>query len=116
MGNGRFLFNKFLNLLKRNTGRENLTKKRKSGGRSKGSKGKGGLVQCSACGRMVPSDKAKKQTKYVTLIDPTLARELRREGTFIPRQRVTKNYCVSCAVHRGSVKIRSKNDRKTKNY
>jgi len=93
-----------------------LTKKRKSGGRSKGSKGKGGLVQCSACGRMVPSDKAKKQTKYVTLIDPTLARELRKEGTFIPRQRVTKSYCVSCAIHKGSVKIRSKADRKTKNY
>lgn len=91
-----------------------MTKKRKSGGRSKGSKGKGGLVQCSACGRMVPSDKAKKQTKYVTLIDPTLARELRKEGTFIPRQRVTKIYCVSCAVHRGSVKIRSKADRKSK--
>jgi len=91
-----------------------MTKKRKSGGRSKGSKGKGGLVQCSACGRMVPSDKAKKQTKYVTLIDPTLARELRREGTFIPRQRVTKIYCVSCAVHRGNVKIRSKADRKSK--
>ena len=90
-----------------------MTKKRKSGGRSKGSKGKGGMVQCDSCGRLVPSDKVKKETKYVTLIDPMLARELRREGTFIPRERTTKNYCVSCAVHRGRVKIRSKKDRKT---
>ncbi len=90
-----------------------MTKKRKSGGRSKGSKGKGGSVQCSSCGRQVPSDKVKKETKYVTLIDPMLARELRREGTFIPRERTTKYYCVSCAVHRGRVKIRSKKDRKT---
>ncbi len=90
-----------------------MTKKRKSGGRSKGSKGKGGSVQCSSCGRQVPVDKVKKVTKYVTLIDPMLARELRREGTFIPRERVTKNYCISCAVHRGQVKIRSKKDRKT---
>ena len=89
-----------------------MTKKRKSGGRSKGAKGKGGLVQCSACSRQVPEDKAKKQTKYVTLVDPMLARELRKEGTFIPRQKVTNYYCVSCAVHRGSVKIRSKDDRK----
>ncbi|MHA1220687.1 MAG: 30S ribosomal protein S26e [Candidatus Heimdallarchaeota archaeon] len=98
----------------KSNGREEMAKKRKSGGRSKGSKGKGGMVQCSACGRLVPVDKVKKETKYVTLVDPTLARELRREGTFIPRQRTTKNYCVSCAVHRGSVKIRSKADRKTR--
>jgi len=89
-----------------------LTKKRKSGGRSKGSKGKGGLVQCSSCGRLVPVDKVKKETKYVTLIDPALARDLRREGTFIPRERTTRNYCISCAVHRGRVNIRSKEDRK----
>ncbi len=93
-------------------GREIMTKKRKSGGRSKGSKGKGGLTQCSSCGRLVPSDKVKKETKYVTLIDPTLARELRKEGTQIPRERRVKYYCVSCAVHRGSVKIRSKETRK----
>ncbi|HUT81462.1 MAG TPA: 30S ribosomal protein S26e [Candidatus Bathyarchaeia archaeon] len=89
-----------------------MTKKRKSGGRSKGSKGKGGLVQCSSCGRLVPVDKVKKETKYVTLIDPALARDLRREGTFIPRERTTRNYCISCAVHRGRVNIRSKEDRK----
>ncbi len=89
-----------------------MTKKRKSGGRSKGSKGKGGLVQCSSCGRLVPVDKVKKETKYVTLIDPALARDLRKEGTFIPRERTTKNYCISCAVHRGRVNIRSKEDRK----
>jgi small subunit ribosomal protein S26e len=89
-----------------------MAKKRKSGGRTKGKKGKGTLVQCSACGSMVPSDKAKKKTKYITLVDPMLARELRKAGTYIPRRRVTKYYCVSCAVHRGQVKIRSKDDRK----
>ncbi len=97
-------------------GCERMPKKRKSGGRSKGSKGKGGLIQCSSCGRLVPADKVKKETKYVTLIDPTLARELRKEGTFIPRERVTKYYCVSCAVHRGRVKIRSKDERKSRSH
>jgi len=89
-----------------------MPKKRKSGGRSKGAKGKGSMVQCSACGRLVPADKVKKETKYITLIDPTLARELRKEGTFVPRQRTTKYYCVSCAVHRGVVKVRSKSSRR----
>ena len=89
-----------------------MAKKRKSGGRSKGKKGRAQMVQCSSCGRLVPAGKVKKETKYVTLIDPQLARELRKEGTFIPRRKITKYYCVSCAVHRGKVKIRSKDERK----
>ncbi|MCK4566319.1 MAG: 30S ribosomal protein S26e, partial [Candidatus Thorarchaeota archaeon] len=45
-----------------------MAKKRKSGGRSKGSSGKGKSVQCSKCGRMVPVDKAKKHTKRVSVV------------------------------------------------
>ena len=91
-----------------------MPKKRKSGGRAGGSKGKSELVQCSSCSRLVPIDKAKKETKYITLIDPLLARELRKEGTFIPREQTTVYYCVSCAIHRGKIKIRSKEERKVK--
>jgi small subunit ribosomal protein S26e len=89
-----------------------LGKKRKSGGRSKGKKGRGGLVQCSFCGKLVPRDKAKKVTRYVTLVDPRIAKELRQQGAVIPRRRVTKTACVSCAVHRGLVKVRAKDERK----
>ncbi|MCJ7732465.1 30S ribosomal protein S26e, partial [Candidatus Bathyarchaeota archaeon] len=45
-----------------------MTKKRSSGGRSKGGKGSSGLVQCSYCGAQVPRDKAKRQTKYTSLV------------------------------------------------
>ncbi|MFX1520321.1 MAG: 30S ribosomal protein S26e [Promethearchaeota archaeon] len=89
-----------------------MPKKRKSGGRSKGGKGRGGQVQCSFCGKLVPRDKAKKVTRYVTLVDPRIAKELRQQGAFIPRRRVTKTACVSCAVHRGLVKVRSKDERR----
>lgn len=89
-----------------------MPKKRKSGGRSKGGKGRGGHVQCSFCGKMVPRDKAKKVTRYVSLVDFRIAKELRQQGAIIPRERVTKTACISCAVHRGLVKIRSKADRK----
>jgi small subunit ribosomal protein S26e len=88
--------------------------KRKSRGRSKGKKGSSGVVQCSGCGELVPRDKAKKSTRRMSLIDPVLSKELRQKGTYLPIRRVTKYYCVSCAVHRGVVKVRSKNLRKRK--
>ncbi|MHA1409609.1 MAG: 30S ribosomal protein S26e [Candidatus Odinarchaeia archaeon] len=89
-----------------------MPKKRKSGGRAKGSSGKKSLVQCSSCGKLVARDKAKKVTKYISFIEPTIAKELRQAGTYIPRERVIKFYCVSCAVHRGVVKIRARDERK----
>ncbi|MEA2071725.1 MAG: 30S ribosomal protein S26e [Asgard group archaeon] len=91
-----------------------MPKKRKSGGRSKGKKGKSQMVQCSKCGRMVPADKAKKRTRYISPVGPRIARELRKAGTYISKRRVTQYYCISCAVHTGRSKIRSKEDRKTK--
>ncbi|MGY5853428.1 MAG: 30S ribosomal protein S26e [Candidatus Thorarchaeota archaeon] len=90
-----------------------MGKKRKSGGRSKGSSGKSKSVQCSKCGRMVPADKAKKYTKRVSAVDPQLARELRQQGSYIQTRRVTAYYCVSCAVHSGMVQIRQASERKT---
>ena len=88
-----------------------MPQKRKSRGRAKGSKGSSGSVQCSVCGARVPRDKAKKYTSYVSPVDSLLARELRSKGTFIARTRVEKYYCISCAVHRGMVKVRAKAER-----
>jgi small subunit ribosomal protein S26e len=90
----------------------NLGKKRKSRGRAKGGKGRSELVQCNSCGSMVPRDKAKKVTTWVSFVDAALARELKAKGTYIPREQVTKYYCVSCAVHRGVVKVRARAERR----
>jgi small subunit ribosomal protein S26e len=89
-----------------------LSKKRKSRGRSKGGKGSSGFVQCSQCGRPVPRDKAKKVTQRVTLVEPTLARELRGTGAYVPSSTVQKYYCISCAVHFGVVKVRARAERR----
>jgi small subunit ribosomal protein S26e len=86
--------------------------KRKSRGRAKGSKGKGSLVQCCGCGQQVPRDKAKRVSRRVSLVDSLLYKELRQKGTYVASRTETKYYCVSCAVHRGVVKVRSKNDRR----
>ena len=89
-----------------------MAKKRKSGGRSLGKKGRAPLVQCTACGRLVPEDKAKKFTVYSSAVDWRLARELQDEGAYIPKQKKVVYYCVSCAIHRGKVHIRKREERK----
>ena len=90
--------------------------KRKSRGRSKGRKGKSVIVQCSICGELIPRDKAKKVSRRVSVVDPALAKELRQKGAYLPSQVVTKYYCVSCAVHRGIVKVRSREERRKRFY
>jgi small subunit ribosomal protein S26e len=88
--------------------------KRKSRGRSKGGKGSSSLVQCANCGAQVPRDKAKKSTRRVSFVEPQLAKELRAKGTYLASWMDTKYYCISCAVHRGIVKVRAENERHTK--
>ncbi len=88
-----------------------MPSKRKSRGRSKGGKGSSGVIQCASCGSMVPRDKAKKVTKRLSIVDYALAKELRQKGTYIAVPTDTKYYCVSCAVHRGIVKVRAENER-----
>jgi len=86
--------------------------KRKSRGRSKGSKGRSGLVQCSRCGEQVPRDKAKKVSRPISLVDRTLMNELRQRGAYIVSRVETKHYCVSCAVHSGVTKVRARDERR----
>ena len=89
-----------------------LPVKRKSRGRSKGAKGRGSNIQCHSCGQTVPRDKAKRVSKRISMVDYVLSKELRQKGAYIASPVTTKYYCVSCAVHRGVVKVRSKSERK----
>jgi len=89
-----------------------LPKKRKSRGRAKGGKGRSDFIHCSNCGSLVPKDKAKKLTSRIGLVEPSLAKELRASGAYIAAPRTIKYYCVSCAVHYGLVKVRSRDERR----
>ena len=93
-----------------------MTKKRKSGGRAGGKRGKSGNEQCDNCGRQVPGDKIKKVTRYVSIVDPRMRKELAAAGAILPKRRETQNFCVSCAIHMKKVRIRSKDSRKGENY
>lgn len=89
-----------------------MGKKRKSRGRAKGGKGRSDQVHCSRCGSLVPRDKAKKMTSRVSLVEPTLAKELRAAGAYIAAPTTIKYMCISCAVHYGAVKVRAKEERR----
>ncbi len=91
---------------------EKLPKKRRNRGRAKGDKGRSARVQCDGCGAWIPRDKAIKVTKPVPIVDPQLARELRKRGAMISKRVVTKYLCVSCAIFQGVVKVRSEEERK----
>jgi small subunit ribosomal protein S26e len=88
--------------------------KRKSRGRSKGNKGSGATVQCDNCGAIVPRDKAKKVMSRLSFVDYALAKELRDKGAYLPLSSDVKYYCISCAVHRGIVKVRAEKERHTR--
>jgi len=90
-----------------------MPKKRSSRGRSKGGKGREDYVQCSFCGALVPRDKAKKISTWPSYLDPQMRKELRQKGTVISTAKAVKYLCISCAVHRGVVKVRAKEERRT---
>jgi len=83
-----------------------MPKKRKNRGRAK-RKGKGreGYTYCSNCGARIPKDKAIRAERWVSLVDRQLEKELRKQGAIIFREKIVKEYCVSCAVHYGIVRI-----------
>lgn len=86
--------------------------KRKSRGRAKGAKGKEEMVQCDNCGALVPRSKIQRVTRRVSLVNKDLARELKQQGAYIAESVVTKNFCISCAIHYGILKVRSREERK----
>ena len=69
---------------------------------------------CSNCGRLTPRGKAKKVTRYISLMEGVIAKELREAGAIIPREKSTQWLCISCAIHSHAIGIRPNADRKKK--
>nr|WP_147664674.1 30S ribosomal protein S26e [Candidatus Prometheoarchaeum syntrophicum]QEE17789.1 30S ribosomal protein S26e [Candidatus Prometheoarchaeum syntrophicum] len=88
-----------------------MPKKRRSGGRTGSKGGRDGSVHCAKCGRLVPRGKAKRVTKFVSLVDGTIAKELRDSGAIVPRRQESSWYCISCAIHNHKIHIRASGDR-----
>ncbi len=88
-----------------------MPKKRKSGGRTGSKGGRDSGVHCTKCGRITPRGKAKRVTRWVSLVDATIGKELRDSGAIVPSRQVSEWYCISCAIHTHKVHIRSSADR-----
>jgi len=99
-------------LIESNKGECETVKKRKSGGRKGGDKGRAEYIHCYQCGALVPRDKAKKVTVRTSFVDSALVRELRASGAYIPVGKMVKYYCISCAIHYGVVRVRAREERK----
>jgi len=89
-----------------------LTKKRKNGGHRGSDQGRAVSVPCSNCGKLTPRGKAKKVTRYISLVDGQIGKELREAGAIVPREKSTEWLCISCAIHSHSIRIRPNDDRK----
>ncbi|HIQ29715.1 MAG TPA: 30S ribosomal protein S26e [Candidatus Caldiarchaeum subterraneum] len=90
--------------------------KRKSRGRAKGAKGKEPTIQCDNCGAYVPRSKIQRVTRRVSLVSGDLARELREKGAYLAENVVVKNFCISCAIHYGILKVRPREERKPQSF
>lgn len=62
----------------------------------------------------MPRDKAKRISTWPSYIEPQIRKELLQKGTTISTVKSMKWLCISCAVHRGVVKVRAKDERRSK--
>eukprot|EP01029_Cantina_marsupialis_P007275 TRINITY_DN1801_c2_g1_i1.p1 TRINITY_DN1801_c2_g1~~TRINITY_DN1801_c2_g1_i1.p1 ORF type:complete len:119 (-),score=1.11 TRINITY_DN1801_c2_g1_i1:85-420(-) len=93
-----------------------MTFKRRNGGRNKHGRGHVNFRFCNNCGRSVPKDKAIKRFQVRNVIDASSERDVRMASALeeytIPKLYVKQEYCVSCAIHRRIVRVRSHEGRR----
>ncbi len=68
--------------------------------RKKGQSGRAAVVQCIACGKMIPRDKAVEKWKSTLRLDHRLKELLKKRGAYLSSGRSIVYYCISCAKHR----------------
>jgi small subunit ribosomal protein S26e len=95
-----------------------MTKKRRNNGRSKHGRGHVNRVNCDGCGCLPAKDKAIKRFLIRPIVETSSLRDI-KENTALkdveydyPNTYIKQVYCVSCAIHRKTVRCRARDDRK----
>ncbi|EIE18661.1 ribosomal protein S26 component of cytosolic 80S ribosome and 40S small subunit, partial [Coccomyxa subellipsoidea C-169] len=97
-----------------------MTKKRRSGGRSKppGARGHVKRVRCEASGVLVPKDKAVKRFIVRNIVDASAIRDIQDASTIesyaLPKIYRKVYYSISAAIHSKIVRVRSRTERRNR--
>eukprot|EP00187_Rhodella_violacea_P000468 CAMPEP_0174884806 /NCGR_PEP_ID=MMETSP0167-20121228/227_1 /TAXON_ID=38298 /ORGANISM="Rhodella maculata, Strain CCMP736" /LENGTH=111 /DNA_ID=CAMNT_0016120255 /DNA_START=1 /DNA_END=336 /DNA_ORIENTATION=- len=93
-----------------------MTVKRRNHGRNRKGRGHTKLVNCDGCGSKPAKDKAVKRFTVRNIVDKSSVRDLEEacaiKGFELPKLYLKIHYCISCAVHRKTVRPRSAENRK----
>lgn len=97
-----------------------MVKKRRNHGRKGGRNGRGKAraVNCDGCGGKPRKDKAVQRYLVKNLVEAAALRDMGDasciENYVIPKQYMKIRYCISCAVHRRTVRARPKAERRVR--
>ncbi|KAK4531545.1 hypothetical protein CCYA_CCYA08G2402 [Cyanidiococcus yangmingshanensis] len=97
-----------------------MVKKRRNHGRKGGAHGRGKArpVLCDGCGGRPRKDKAIQRFVVKNLVEASALRDLAEascvENYVLPKQYLKIRYCISCAVHRRTVRVRPKEERRVR--
>ncbi|KAM0673196.1 40S ribosomal protein S26 [Gurleya vavrai] len=93
-----------------------MTQKRKNHGRCKHNRGNVSFIRCDNCRKAVPKDKAIKRFQIRNVIEAAAVDDLKLATIYdsfdIPKAYNKVIYCISCAVHNRTVRVRSAENRK----